>query len=457
MRIAPEVTPFVRAGFRAREFFPHEVVWLSKPYPDAYLNLERRGVTRADVLAGDFVQLNLYSDHLEGLPDALFTDPAVNWHGQQFGKRGLIAAAGLFIRHSAACVTLLQSDLCQQVYRQPELKRAAAAKLNNRFRYWYLLLVNAVLDFAAATKLDTVFSPTAAHIVASTQKQITPALFEQIYDAVSTRYACAPERVGAADYWKIPIADNHDRIVPLEEAMPPVAPRTSKVICIVHDTEEDIDTSVSPRACKDALARMLAIERTLDVRTTYSILGRLFPEKAPLIAMQDAHALAFHSFDHDIGNLTQLARVREVDLQIKGYRPPQSSITPELTDYALGHANFEWLVSSAHSLGFAEPRLENGLVKIPMHTDDYSLHTGEHSWESWIARVVDDAQSHDVVTIGLHDCYAPLWIERYATLLELLGSLGEFWTCEQVVDRVRFDTALASPHSAVGTRTSRCS
>ena len=41
----------------------------------------------------------------------------------------------------------------------------------------------------------------------------------------------------------------------------------------------------------------------------------------------------------------QLPRCREVDYRIKGYRPPRSQITPELSDRNLLFHNFEWLAS----------------------------------------------------------------------------------------------------------------
>ena len=51
MKLARDAGEFTRRGFRAREFFQHEVLWLPKPSPDAYLNLERRGIARERVLA----------------------------------------------------------------------------------------------------------------------------------------------------------------------------------------------------------------------------------------------------------------------------------------------------------------------------------------------------------------------------------------------------------------------
>ena len=51
-------------------------------------------------------------------------------------------------------------------------------------------------------------------------------------------------------------------------------------------------------------------------------------------------------------------------------------ITAELTDENLCFHNFEWLASSAYSFGFAEPRLQNRIVKIPIHFDDFPMYHG---------------------------------------------------------------------------------
>ena len=442
MKIAGDRASFTARGFRAREFFPHDVIALPKPYADTHLCLEGRGVSRNRVAAGQHVQLNLYSNWLGGFPDALFTDPAVNWHGQQFGRKGLIAAAGLFIEGRSAVVTYLQSDICQQIYRSPGLNRAASARLDTRFRYWYRILFNAVLDFAADRGLDTVHSPAADHIIGATKKRIDPGLFTQIYDSVGERYACRRSTLDRAEYWSVALKDNHERIARLTHALLPEAPASGrKVICVCHDIEADIDTNVPAVECREALHRMLAVERAHGVRATYQVLGRLFHDTAPAV-VADGHALAFHSYDHRIGDPSQLARTREVDLQVKGYRPPQSKITADLSDYHLSYWNFEWLLSSASGFGFDEPRVQNGIVKIPVHLDDWPLQTGEFTRAQWMARLREDIRTREFVALSLHDCYARRWLDWYPELLTELQGLGELWTCEQVVNRERFRSAL---------------
>ena len=131
-----------------------------------------------------------------------------------------------------------------------------------------------------------------------------------------------------------------------------------------------------------------------------------------------------------------MPQVRDVDLQVKGYRTARSVLTGELTDYALSFHNFEWLMSSAHSFGFDLPRLENGIVKIPAHLDDYRLVTGDMDYGRWMNRVMTMTEQRGFVSIGLHDCYSKFWIDRYSELLDRLKRVGELWTCDQITNQV---------------------
>ena len=85
-------------GLAPRERFCHYVIAIPKAYPDALLLLDRRGVRREELERGRFFQINLYTKDFYDLPDELFSDPEINWHRQQFGLKGLIAAAGLWLR-----------------------------------------------------------------------------------------------------------------------------------------------------------------------------------------------------------------------------------------------------------------------------------------------------------------------------------------------------------------------
>jgi hypothetical protein len=266
-----------------------------------------------------------------------------------------------------------------------------------------------------------------------------------VYDFCQSRYEARHERVGSAEYWCIDLATNADRIVRLEQGSLPVGPQQPPlVICVFHDIEENIDSDADPEECQGVLRRMLDVEREHGVKTTYNILGQLFERNAPLIAQSADHSIAFHTYNHRLDSLDQLQQVRGVDLQVKGYRTGRSIITKELTDYALSFHNFEWLMSSARSFGFDLPRLENGIVKIPAHLDDYLLSSGELNYAEWMNRLITMTKEQPFVSLGLHDCYSRFWIERYSELLDRLKRVGELWTCDQITNQVYFMDASAA-------------
>ena len=228
------------------------------------------------------------------------------------------------------------------------------------------------------------------------------------------------------------MADNLDRIARLAPARSTPSRFDKTLVCLFHDIEENVDTQVPRDLCQKHLSQMLAAERVNGVKTTYNVLGRLWHEKAEEISGSDSHAIGFHSFDHSLRDQDQLRRCRKLDLQVKGYRPPQSILTEELTDSGLGYYNIEWLLSSTKSLGFKNCRLENGVVKIPVHLDDYPLHTTEMKYESWKRILFQLVETENFVAIGLHDCYAGHWIDRYHELLGELLVRAEFRTCDEI-------------------------
>lgn len=438
-RSSPGPACFLEKGIPAREFFPHRAAVIRKQYPDTFVLLEGLGMSARDLLSCEVLQLNLYSDHLAGFPDHLFTNSTVNWHGQQLAQKGLVAAAAIWIEDASVFVCLMQSDLCQQVYRHAELKKQCITQLKKRFSAWYKLLFNAILDFAFEAGAAAVLSPTAEWIVGATKKQVDPALFHRIYNFPGESYAARRVTRGCAKYWEVPLDANTGRVVRLQPcAGPETDPRP--LISILHDTEENIDTDVPADECRRNLTAMLKIEKELGVRATYNVVGNRFASKRDEIRASGAHSLAFHSWDHDLENQDQLRCCRKVDLQVRGYRPPRSVIPAELSDYALSYHNFEWLASSYSTLkscpGIAPNRcgLENGIVRIPVSTDDYPLFMGQLDYDEWSSRLLRRAGEGGLLCFGLHDCYARCWLDRYPELLEALSRIGRFVTADELCD-----------------------
>jgi hypothetical protein len=435
---------FADKGLARRRVFDHRAIVIPKQYPDSQLFLETRGVQRELLQRGKFCQLNLYTTDFHDLPDKLFIDPEVNWHRQQLGRKGLIAAAGLWIFDSTATISFLQSDLCQQLYRHSEL-RCYKTKVETHFKYWYAILFNAVLDLCLDSNISIVRSPTGNQVVCNTQKTIKPELFLRIYDYPEKHFRCRKVFVGPAQYWEIPVQENISRIARLI-ADSTIRSRVAKPqICIFHDIEENIDTPISSSICADNVVHMLDIERRRDLNATYNVLGTLFQHKRDEIKTSNSnHSIGFHSFNHNLDDLTQLSKCRAVDLRVRGYRPPQSVITSELTDYNLTRLNFEWLASDASSLSHDDCRLQNGIVKIPIHLDDYPLSVNEIGYEQWENKILSIARSKPMFGLGLHDCYAEKWLKHYPSLLDKLAQIGDFSSADEVCDRIMLDGPSAS-------------
>jgi len=110
-----------------------------------------------------------------------------------------------------------------------------------------------------------------------------------------------------------------------------------------------------------------------------------------------------------------------VDYRLKGYRLARSRRTPETTDQNLAFHNFEWLASSGPSLEAESPVLRNRLVRLPVTLDDSDLYTGRQTYDEWESALLDRVARAPYTTVGLHDCYAHLWLPRYPELLEKLN------------------------------------
>jgi hypothetical protein len=445
-RQSPPVSVFIAHGFPAREYFRHSAAIIRKQYPDSFLLLERRGVPGLELLAGEFFQINLYSNELSGFPDDLFTDRQVNWHNQQLGQKGLIAAAGLYVQGDSLTITVMQSDLCQQLYRHSDFKQRCKTQIEKRFGYWYRMLFNAILDFAVDRGVRSVRCPTARSICAFTRKRIRPELFEKVYDWPSLKYNCLKIADRDFEYWVVPLPENADRLVRLCEAAPLAQRGSATSICIFHDTEENVDTHVSPEACRRSLTAMLEIEKQMGVQSSYNVLGMLFDGKQDEIRSSNpGHSLAFHSFNHDLADETQLTRCRDVDLQVRGYRPPQSRLTAELTDYQLSYLNFEWLACGRRGFRASSCFVQNGIVKIPISIDDYPLSTSELGYQEWEHRLLRSARESSFFAFGLHDCYAACWLDAYPELLADLAKIGTFVSADQICDRTFWLDAMEQP------------
>ena len=448
--ISPErCDEFVRKGYRQRWFFPHTVRYLPKCGPDGFKiarwmlgevspdQLWELVVHAAPSVAGEF-------------PDELFFDDDIVWHQQQFGRPGQIATANLVVRGPELYTMVHISDVVQRISRRRSLK----TRVENRFKGWNHMLLNGILNFAAGMGIERIYVANSDWALRHTdpKRNVRPEMFRRVYDRnvdeVFEATPCPPWRL-------IDVTRNANRLVVPEPGEEEIA--AEKVICVCHDVEKgmghvdsDPEFAISADATSvENLDRMLSIERQLGVKATYSVVGKLVPDLRKRIE-EDGHCLAFHSYDHRIGlsncktpTEDQLGRCRAVDYRLKGYRTPQSKITAELTDENLCFHNFEWLASSAHSLGFDEPRLQNRIVKIPIQFDDFPMYRDGQAYDVWESQALETIENNAFVAFGLHDCYGEFWLPRYAEFLEKLRRLGTLVTMNHVADNIFLQNAVS--------------
>jgi hypothetical protein len=442
---------FVRKGYRQRWFFPHSLRYLPKCGPDGFK------IARwmcGDVSPDQMWELVLYAapSIATQFPGDLFFDDDIVWHQQQSSRPGQIATANLVVRGHELYTMVHISDLVQRIPRRRELK----TRVENRFKGWNHMLLNGILNFAVGMQMDCIHVANSDWALRHTDpaRNPKPEMFRRIYDR---NVAELFEVKSCPPWWSIDVGRNANRLVVPEPGEEDIA--DDKKICICHDVERglghiDGDPDFACRADSVALEnleRMISVERKLGVKATYAVVGKLVPELRGRIE-KDGHCLAFHSYDHRIGapngagateGTDQLARCRAVDYRLKGYRTPQSRITPELTDENLCFHNFEWLASSALSFGFDEPRLQNRIVKIPIQFDDFAMYNDGQSYEAWETEAIATIENNHFVAFGLHDCYGEFWLPRYAAFLEKVCSMGRLMTMNQVADEVFLQNALS--------------
>jgi hypothetical protein len=454
---ADRLGEFLRLGYKQRRFFPHRFYFLPKGGPDG-LKMARRmcGVNDPNKLWE--VVLYARPPFLDEFPRELFFDSELVWHQQQFGQAGQIATANLVVKGADVYGMNYLSDIVQRISRRKEFK----TRIENRFKGWPSMLLNSIVIFAVEKRLKNIYSPSSELVL----RHIPPSrgagkeLFERVYDAAVCEQFPAARKDG---WWRIEVARAADKAVVPEKQTAPIA--AQKRICLCHDVERGWGhrradpelAKLAERTSPGYLDRMLAVERSMNVKATYHVVGGFFNEVREKIE-SDGHSIAFHSYDHQSPRFwplaqardkitraiapqrasslrrtaDQLAAVRQLDYRIKGYRPAQSKLTREFSDRRLCFHNFEWLASSAYSLGIGAPKMENRIVKIPILFDDFGMYKRGMSYAEWERRALDLIGRNDFVAFSLHDCYAQYWLPPYGEFLKKVGALGAFATLDQV-------------------------
>jgi hypothetical protein len=440
-----EITPgrveeFFSKGFKKRHFFPHRIYYLPKPGPDGY-KIASRIFGSVDPAA--IYEVLLFADNStsDRFSEDIFFDDDIIWHQQQYGMKGNVAVATILTCNENLFTLTHFSDIYQRISRRRELK----THIEKLYKGWPNMLLNSILNFALEKDLENVFIPTSELALEHTDKKRNPKkeLFERVYDLSVNRYYKAEKTNG---WWKISINDNREKIILPDKKREVI--KKEKTICIVHDIEAGlghlgIDPGLVDNANRNhklSLKEMLEVEKKFNIPVTYNIVGCILNEIREQIS-SDGHCIAFHSYDHN-PNENQLLKCRTIDYRIKGYRPPQSKITSELIAENLLYNNFEWFASSAYSLKISEPKLDNGVVTIPIMFDDYSMYADKISYTDWENEVLYAIEKNDFVAFSVHDCYAPYWLPHYESFLNKISGMGKFKTFNQVAEEEFLSYAL---------------
>lgn len=474
---------FFHKGYKNRYFFPHNIYYLPKCGPDGFqLAQQMCGINEPNKLWE--IVLYCCDSLIEPFPEELFFDDNIVWHQQQFGKVGQVATANLAIDGDKLYSYIHGSDIVQRISRRREYK----TQIEKRFKGWHHMLLNSILNFATENGFQYLYLPTSDLAIKYTDHKRRPkfnrTMFDRIYDRDVKMHFKTEVRDG---WWVIDVNENRDKLV-IPEVRQEVIEIPKKTICLFHDLERglghiDIDPNLVEFAnqnASDTLDKMLEIEQEMGVKATYNVVGSFLNEVREKIEGH-GHCIAFHSYDHQIDSgrqvrqpsrlsdvayqvsrLSRLSRItsriinkirrnpskpppkivrqleecRRVDYRIKGYRPPQSKITPELNDKNLCHHNFEWLASHRNTLAVKSPELQNRIVKIPVLFDDYGMYKRHKEYEIWEQKAIEMIKQNDFVAFGLHDCYAHYWLPHYRGFLEKIRALGEFKTFNEVANTV---------------------
>ena len=235
-----------------------------------------------------------------------------------------------------------------------------------------------------------------------------------------------------------------------------------RTICLCHDIEAGLGhRSVDPQfaALTDQrasgyLREMLAIERELGIEATYFVVGTILGDRVGPIR-EGGHCLGFHSYDHaaerreqqryrilrwllhsGLPSDHQLKQCRALDQSIRGYRPPQSFLTSELTASNLRRHGFEWMACASAELEIEEPELRRNVAFIPLEFDDYSLYTGLRDYPAWEQYALSVIARSRFTAFSLHDCYAEHWLNDYPDFLARLKSMGQCVPLADVYSRL---------------------
>lgn len=500
---------FFDKGYRKRYFFPHEIYYLPKCASEGFFFANRMCNIGNPNSLWELI-LYAWGDIIDEFPEDLFFDNDIIWHQEHFGKPGQIAAANLIIDGDKLYSLDRISDLVQRIY----IRKKYRTRINSCFRHWHHMLLNSILNFAVENNLTCIYSPSADFLIENfynggMKPKVDRRLFDRIYDRDVKMHFDVDQKDGM---WTIDVRKNRHKLI-MPEKRETIVKNDKKTICVFHDIERgpgniEVGPVLAESADIDAsktLKNILRIEKELNVKTTYNVVGSFLNEVRASIE-KDGHCIAFYSYNHQISRqpvtdymcdeaailaliskigykatfcinlargllsltpfnyqqssdiykkvvdkvrkqlslppiINQFAACRSVDWRIKGYRHYQPKITSEVSDNDLCYYNFEWIAVDEKTLG-AKPILQNRVVKIPVFCDDYEMYKHNLPYEAWEYKVIERIKQSNFTAIGLHDSNANYWLSHYENFLNKIISMGQLKTFNEVADQVFWNNAI---------------
>ncbi len=178
-------------------------------------------------------------------------------------------------------------------------------------------------------------------------------------------------------------------------------------VTFYHDVEQDLDSQVDAACCRAAVDRWLEIEARRMIHVTYNVAGVLLEREPEMIERieRGGHEIAFHSYTHDPGwspgrYAGEVRACRAAGAAVKGYRSPRSQWDASTLE-ALWTNGFLWNAESDHSP--APYFIHQGLVRLPIGADDWSVFTGHSTLEQWVSRFGQLTAARRYFGWGTHD------------------------------------------------------
>lgn len=184
----------------------------------------------------------------------------------------------------------------------------------------------------------------------------------------------------------------------------------SSMVTFYPDIEQDIDSNANPEECRQMVKEFLKLEKKYGAPATYNVVGKLFQEQPDLIEwiLQDGQEVAFHSYYHHHSCRPEdypkeIDLCRKVSPLVRGYRSPRSQWN-QTTMKSLWEKGFLW---NAEDDKHKEPYfIYKGLVRLPIATDDWRLHTGALNVGEYVQQFSELLKRRYYFAFGSHDYVA---------------------------------------------------